>query len=403
MYPLLQGLRVVDVTSIILGPYATLILGDLGADVIKVEGLDGDLTRTIPPHGAPGIGSVFAANNRNKRSLAVDLKHPRGKEIMSRLLASADALVHNMRQEAMDRLGFGYEATAAINPRLVYCAAIGFGSDGPYRGRPAYDDIMQASTGLAGLTQMRDGEPAFAPGVIADKVAGLHVAYATLAALLYRQRHDGKGMLVEVPMFEAVTSFALNEHLMTATYEEAGSMGYHRTMTRNRRPHKTADGWIGVLPYTQAQWTRVLKEIGRPEIAKAAWFLDATERSRCINDLYVILADALEKRPTAEWLRIFERDDIPFGPVNRPEDLLKDPHLQAVGFFEPGYDEPTPMRRAIRQPAVYRGVTRHADQAPPALGEDSRAILVDLGYDRAEIESLQEERIVDLGAEPGSR
>ncbi len=214
MYPLLKGLRIVDITSIVLGPFATQILGDLGAEVIKIEPLEGDMIRTVPPRGAPGIGAIYANNNRNKRSLAVDLKQDSGKDVLRRLIKSADALVHNMRQDALDRLGFGWDAVHALNPRLVYCAALGYGSDGPYSGKPAYDDIMQASAGLATLSAMRDGTPAYHPTVTADKVAALHTVYAVLAALLHRERTGGQGQLVEMPMLEAMVAFTLNEHLM---------------------------------------------------------------------------------------------------------------------------------------------------------------------------------------------
>lgn len=396
MYPLLKGLRIVDITTIILGPFATQILGDLGAEIIKVEALDGDMNRAIPPHGAPGIGCVFANNNRNKRSLAIDLKHESGKEILRRLLKTSDALVHNMRQDALDRLGFGWETVHALNPKLVYCAALGYGSDGPYAGKPAYDDIIQAGSGIAGMAAKRDGAPAYNPTVTADKVAALHTVYAVLAALLYRERTGGQGQLVEMPMLEAMAAFSLNEHLMAATFTPDGSLGYHRTMSRNRKPYKTRDGHVAVLPYTTAQWSRAMKAIGREDIVAEPWFASNVERSKRSDQLYAILDAALPSRTSQEWLTLFEELDIPCGPVNSLEDLLEDPHLQAVGFFEPNYATPTPMVRTLRQPIIYRGVDRVPDIAPPALGGDTKALLAELGYGQSDIATLVETNVVTV-------
>ena len=388
MYPLLAGLRIVDITTIVLGPFATQILGDLGAEVIKIETIGGDMNRAIPPHGAPGIGPAFANNNRNKRSLAVDLKQEAGKEVLRRLIATSDALVHNMRQPALDRLGFSWEAVHAVNPRLVYCAALGYGSDGPYAGKPAYDDIIQAAGGLSGLNQVRDGEPAYHPTVTADKVAALYVVYAVLAALLHRERTGGEGQLVEMPMFEAMAGFVLNEHLMGATFAADGSTGYHRALSRNRKPYRTADGWIAVLPYTAVQWSRALKIVGRQDVCAAAWFSDNAQRSLRSDELYGILATSLGGRTSSQWLEIFEREDIPCGPINTPDALLRDPHLEAVGFFEPHFDTATPVQRTLRQPVLYRGVVREADRMAPPLGADTASLLEDLGYARDAIARL---------------
>ncbi|MDX2155716.1 MAG: CoA transferase [Hyphomicrobiaceae bacterium] len=394
MYPLLKGLRIVDITTILLGPFATQILGDMGADVIKIEAPDGDQNRWNPPFGEPGIGAGFANNNRNKRSLSLDLKREEAKEILRRLIGTADALVHNMRQDALDRLGFGWEACRALNPRLVYCAALGYGSDGPYSGKPAYDDIIQAAGGIAGLTWARDGAPAYHPTVTADKVGALHVVYAVLAALLHRERTGGQGQLVEMPMLEATAAFSLNENLMGATYEDDGALGYHRTMSRNRKPYPTKDGYIALLPYTTAQWRRVLDALGREDITSAAWFESNTERSKRADELYAVLAASLGSRTSVEWLALFERLDVPCGPVHTLSALLDDPHLAAVGFFEPCYSTPTPARRALRQPVLWRGLEREPDRPAPRLGADSATLLAELGYDAAAIASLAQAKVV---------
>lgn len=394
MYPLLKGLRILDITTIILGPFATQILGDMGAEVIKIESIDGDMNRAIPPQGAPGIGGVFANNNRNKRSLAVDLKQEAGKEILRRLIKTADALVHNMRQDALDRLGFDWETVHALNPRLIYCAALGYGSDGPYSGKPAYDDIIQAASGLAGLTERRDGTPAYHPTVTADKVAALHVVYGLLAALYHRERTGGQGQLVEMPMLEAMAAFSLNEHLMGATFDTEGALGYHRTLSRNRKPYKTKDGWVAVLPYTAVQWGRVLEALGRGDVAKAPWFTSNAERSKRSDELYAILNTSLEGRTSAEWLKLFEELDVPCGPVNTLQSLLDDPHLQAVNFFAPDFEGPHPMQRTLRQPVIWRGMTREKDAPPPTLGADSARLLEELGYDSAQVDRMADQRVV---------
>src|SRR6478735_835574 len=293
MIPLLEGLRILDLTAVILGPYATQILGDLGAEVIKIEPPDGDSMRPISPVAAPGLSAVFANCNRNKRSVVLDLKSEAGKAALMKLIPTADALVHNMRQEALDKLGFTYSAVRAANPRIVYAAAVGYGRHGRYAGKPAYDDVIQAASGFAGLFQMRDGQPLYTPSIAADKVSGLHLAYAVLAALLYRERSGKAPGYVEVPMFELMAAFCLSEHLSHATFEDGGKVGYVRVLSRGRTPYRTKDGWVGVLPYTERNWTKILKEIGRPEVAELAWFKDATERSKRVDDLYAILAEEL--------------------------------------------------------------------------------------------------------------
>lgn len=385
MLPLLSGLRIIDLTAIVLGPYATQILGDLGADVIKVEPPDGDSMRAIPPIAEPGLSAVFANNNRNKRSLAIDLKSPDGKDVLRRLISTADALVHNMRQDALDRLGFGYEAVRSTNSKLIYCAAVGFGSAGPYAGRPAYDDVIQAASGLAGLFELRDGVPALAPTIAADKVAGLHLVYAVLAALLHRERTGGEGRYVEVPMFETMASFLLTEHLAAATFEDDGKVGYRRVLSPNRKPYRTRDGWIAVLPYTPAHWKKALPAIGRSDLVNETWLSHQTTLSERMPELYGMLAKVLPQRSSADWLATFGELDIPCAPVNSLPDLMQDPHLQAVRFFEPRFSTPTPIKRALDQPVVVGGIEREQDVAPPRLGSANEALMQELGFSDIEI------------------
>jgi crotonobetainyl-CoA:carnitine CoA-transferase CaiB-like acyl-CoA transferase len=375
MIPLLQGLTIVDMTAIILGPYATQILGDMGATIIKVEPPEGDSMRTIAPVAEPGISAVFANSNRNKKSLMLDLKTETGRTALGYVVKRADALVHNMRQEAVDRLGFGFEAARKINPNLVYCAGVGFGSKGTYAGQPAYDDVIQAASGFAGLFALRDGTPLYAPSIAADKIVGLHLVYATLAALLHRERTGSPPGYVEVPMFEAMAAFSLTEHLGEATFNDDGSIGYPRVLSKDRRPFKTEDGWIGVLPYSLENWSKILREIGRGDIVEQAWFRHPTERSKRIGELYAILADAMLTRTSAHWLALFHKFDIPHAPVRLPSDLMADPHLKATRFFEPDFAEPSAVKRGLRQAVSVDGVTRVPDHPPPRLGEDTEDVL----------------------------
>ncbi len=385
MIPLLKGLRILDLTSVILGPYATQILGDLGAEVIKVEPPEGDSMRPVAPVAAGGVSAIFANNNRNKRSVVLDLKTESGRAALMKLVPTADAFVHNMRQQALDKLGFTYKAVRAANPNIVYAAAVGFGRHGRYAGKPAYDDVIQAASGFAGLFQMRDGAPLYAPSIAADKVSGLHLAYAVMAALLYRERSGKAPGYVEVPMFELMSAFSLSEHLSHATFEEAGKVGYVRVLSPSRRPYKTKDGWVGVLPYTQRNWTKILTEIGRPDVVELPWFRDATERSKRVDELYAILAGALTARSTAEWLATFERLDMPHSPVRTPQELLSDPHLADVGFFATNFAGETPVTRTLRAAVNVEDVATERDLPPPPLGADTADVLRAAGCSEAEI------------------
>jgi crotonobetainyl-CoA:carnitine CoA-transferase CaiB-like acyl-CoA transferase len=390
--PILKNVRILDLTTVILGPYATQTLGDLGADVIKIESPEGDNMRPIAPVAEPTVSALFSNNNRNKRSVVLDLKTEAARRALWALIATADVLVHNMRQEAIDKLGFGFDPVRARNPRLIYCAAVGFGRDGPYAGKPAYDDVIQAESGFAGLFTQRDGAPMYAPSIIADKVVGLHLVSAVLAALFHRERTGTPPDYVEVPMFEVMVAFNLNEHLSGATFGDDTNTGYQRTMTPNRRPYKTADGWIGVLPYTPLHWTKALTEFGLGAVTEEAWFRDPTERSRNFDRLYGFIAEALPKRTSAEWLATFERLDIPCGPVRSVRDLLVDPHLKAVGMFTPNFNAPTKVQRSLRPATTFGGIPTEPHRPPPRLGADTEAVLREAGCSPGEIEAAIKRR-----------
>jgi crotonobetainyl-CoA:carnitine CoA-transferase CaiB-like acyl-CoA transferase len=394
MIPLLRNVRVLEVSTVVMGPLAGQILADLGAEVLKVESLDGDIARASYPQAA-GSGALFVSNNRNKQAIALDLKRPQARAIIERMIARTDILLHNLRPDAAERLGIGFEAASHINNKLIYCSAVGFGEQGPYRNRPAYDDIIQAASGLAAIAP--NEEPRFVPTILADKVSALHAVYGMLAALVAHLRGREGAIRVQVPMFETMAAFVLNEHLAGATFEATGQIGYPRVLSANRRPHRTRDGWIAVLPYTEQNWRRFLGEVGHAEICAEPWFDDAPSRQQHIDDLYKVVASALPERTTAEWIETLSRLDIPCSQINRLEDLLHDPHLEAVGFFNTGPGYPPEIVRALPQPVTFEGVAPRFDHAPPALGAHTREILRACGYDDTEIDRLANDGIIRLG------
>jgi crotonobetainyl-CoA:carnitine CoA-transferase CaiB-like acyl-CoA transferase len=388
MLPLLQGTRVLELGSVVMGPYAGQLLADLGADVVKVEPCEGDIARASQPAGGPDMGALYVNNNRNKRTIAIDLKRPEARQVLTRLIERSDVLLHNMRSNAADRLGVGFEAASAINPQLIYCSATGFGTRGRYRDRPAFDDIVQAASGITRLIDDgANGAPRFVPTIIADKVAALYAAYGILAALVGRANGRTGSIRIEVPMFETLAAFLLNEHLAAATFDRNGNVGYGR-VSENRRPYRTRDGWLAVLPYTQEQWRRFLIEVGRRDVVDESWFAEASQRQSRLEFLYQLIADVMPARDTAEWMTVLERLDIPASPVNRLQDLLNDPHLREAGFFDVGSNYPADIVRMVPQPVHFDGLPVRDDRPPPALGSDTTAILRECGYSDADIADL---------------
>ncbi len=371
----LDGVRVLDLTSVVLGPMATQILADFGADVIKIEAPEGDLMRANGVSRHRGMSSIYLALNRNKRSVVIDLKMPEGAEQLRRLIATADVLVHNMRVSAIERLGFGYAAVAAINPRIVYCVATGFGQDGPHRDRPAFDDIIQAGCGLVGLTAALNAQPDYVPSLIADKTTGLALVNAVLAALFHRERH-GVGQSVEVPMLETMASFALAEHLGGLTFEpQTEPAGYARLMHGGRRPAPTQDGWICALPYTERHWQAFFRSAGREDLAERFAVTDPTQRNANIRALYAAMAEITPARTSAEWMTVFEELDVPATPIYGIDELPRHPHLRAVGLFQhtqhPTEGALVEIRPTTRFSSTPLSLRRHA----PTLGEHTAEVL----------------------------
>ncbi|PSK89661.1 crotonobetainyl-CoA:carnitine CoA-transferase CaiB-like acyl-CoA transferase [Murinocardiopsis flavida] len=384
----LAGVRVLDLTSVLLGPYCTRTLGDMGAEVIKVEPPEGDPVRRLGPARSPGMGGTHLNLNRGKRSVVLDLKRAEARGAALRLAADCDVFVHNMRPSAAARLGLAYADVAAAAPGIVYCAAPGFGTEGPYRDRPAYDDMMQAASGIAAL-QARDGEaPRYVATVLADKVTGLMAATGILGAL-HRQRTTGVGGEVEVPMFETMASFLMAEHLYGAAFEPAlGPVGYQRVTSPHRRPHATADGHIGVMPYTDRHWAAFFHAADRPDLAADPRFRDLAGRTAHIDALYEEVGAIVRTRPTAEWLRILRAADVPVSDVVAPADLLDDDHLRAVGLFETAAHPTEGAVRTVRGPVRFGADPAPAPPHAERLGESTAEILRAAGLDDAAIARL---------------
>jgi crotonobetainyl-CoA:carnitine CoA-transferase CaiB-like acyl-CoA transferase len=384
----LAGIKVVDLTTVVLGPLATQILGDLGAEVIKIESPDGDIMRYAGPARHREMGHVFLNLNRNKRSLVLDLKQEAAAPVLLALVRQSDVLMHNMRPQAMTRLGFGWDRLREANPRLVYCSAHGYGQDGPFADRPAFDDIIQGGCGLVALEMATGGEARFVPTLIGDKTVGLTMVYAVIAALLQRMR-TGEGQAVEVPMLETMTAFVMAEHMGGLTFDPPiGPPGYSRMLAPDRRPHRTADGHICILPYTDRHWKDFFRIAGRPELADDPRLADAQTRSRYVAELYVLIAECVRDAPTAFWLDKLKSADIPCGPVNALAALPADEHLAAVDMF-PRSDHPSEgVIRVVRPPVRFGDADCTLRRPAPRLGQHSREILKEAGFGDREIDDL---------------
>lgn len=374
---MLEGVRIIDLTTVVFGPYATQLLADMGAEVIKVEALSGDAMRHM---GRSAKTRRMAAPhfllNRGKRSVALDLKTPEDAEVMTALLKSADVFIHNVREKPIEKLGFGYDAVKAINPGIIYAHCVGFGSDGPYAGLQAYDDVIQAASGTASLLPRVDGNPAprYFPSLIADKVAGLYATQAVLAAVVHKLR-TGKGQHIEIPMFESFSHFMLLEHMYGAVFDPpTAPAGYPRQIEPRRQPFPTKDGYISIVPYTADAFVRLFQVLGAPEFLNDEKFATARAQTENINLMYAEVARLTPAKTTAEWLDVLSAAQLPAMKVADVQDMLDDPHLKAVNFFrkrehatEGGYYE-------MPLPTVFSDAARRELSPPPGLGEHSDEI-----------------------------
>ncbi len=378
----LAGIRIVDMTTVVFGPYCTQILADLGADVIKVEPQEGDTVRTIGvPTKTAKMGPVHLRLNRGKRSVAWDLRSDTGRNAVRRLIRTADVFIHNIRPEAIQRLGLDEAAVRELRPDIIYVHCTGFGLDGPYAGLQAYDDIIQAASGATSLLPRVDGnpQPRYLPMLFADKVSGLHAAYATLAAVITRLR-DGQGQLVEVPMFECISSFNLLEHLCDETFDPpTGRWGYARQLNPARQPLATQDGYISIAPYVEDRWVRFFNAAGHAEVLQDPRFATPALRNASTSQMYEVAATFMREKTTAEWLRILKEVNVPAIHVNEIGQVLDDPHLQAVGLFE-RREHPSEGGYIEVRPPVRFGGFEYPDRAhAPCIGQHTEEIDRELG------------------------
>jgi crotonobetainyl-CoA:carnitine CoA-transferase CaiB-like acyl-CoA transferase len=372
----LRGVRVLDLTTVVMGPSATQILGDLGADVVKVETQTGDTMRLIGPWRHEGMGPLFLQSNRNKQSVVLDLKTPEGKQAIIWLANRADVLVSNVRPQGLARLGLDYDSVRAGNDRIIYCVAVGYGSDGPQSGKPVYDDLMQAASGIAGLFRAVDGAPRYAPLNICDRVVGLYVANAITSAL-YHRAMTGEGQAIEVPMFETMAQLVLADHMGGCAFAPPlGPMGYKRLLSRSRGPYATKDGDLSLVVYTDRHWRDFTRLVGCPDLMdNDERFRSQESRTRHAEEVGNFLADQLRARGNSEWLEALRQIDIPACPVNSIEELFEDPHLKAVGLFEE-IDHPTEGRVMVsRHPVRYSRSPASIRRLAPNLGEHTAEVL----------------------------
>ncbi len=387
----LKGFRILDLTTVLFGPFGTQTLGDWGAEIIKVESLTGDTWRNSGQFRNRGMSGQFMAVNRNKRSIALDLKKPEGKEVLRRIIPTVDALVSNIRPAGLARLGFGYEACKALNPKLVYASATGFGQDGPWAARPAFDEIIQAASGFASAMGT-DEEPAFVPSLIGDKLCGMALTSAVTAALLHRER-TGEGQMVEVPMLETLAAFNSIEMFGGQAFvPPIGPSGYKRM--KARRPVRTKDGWLTMLPYSGENWCAFFEAVGHPECIAEFSVRDPVARARNIDLIYDRMRDIAPSRTTAEWEELLLSIDVPHTSFARLTEVAEQPHLKAVGMF-PVMEHPTEGKLLqARPPARFSASPAGVHRMAPLLGEHTREILREAGYDDDAIGALVETKAV---------
>ncbi len=386
----LTGVRVLDLTSVVMGPYATSVLAELGADVVKIEPPGGEVMRKSGPMRHPDMGHFYLAINRNKRSAVLDLKRPEALQVLLRMAAASDVLVYNIRPQAMERLGLGYAVLRETNPRLLYVGAYGFSQKGPYAARPAYDDLIQGMAGIPWLSQQAGADkPRYAPMVLVDRMVGLQLANAITTGLYYRER-SGHGQRIDVPMFEGMLSVVLGEHLAGRAFEPAvGPTGYQRSLAEDRRPYRTKDGWLCAMVYNDKQWRSFFEVIGRPEVfSDDERFHSQNSRLTHIDHVYGFLADVLGTRTTDDWLRLFERADIPASRMYDIDAILTDEHVRATGFVRE-VDHPTEGKlRVTAIPTEWsESAPQHRSHAP-LPGENTFDVLREFSITEDEIEKL---------------
>jgi crotonobetainyl-CoA:carnitine CoA-transferase CaiB-like acyl-CoA transferase len=385
----LDGIRVIDLSSLFVGPICSMMLAELGADVIKVERPVGDITRQLLPHGHPGFGPLFLAVNGGKRSIVLDLGTDQARDVLYRLLGDADVLIHNALPRTAAKLGIDLESVRSVSKDIVYVAITGYGDGGPYSGKPAYDDVIQAEVGIAALQGAGTGVPEYIRSIFCDKVSGIVGAYAVLAGIFERYR-GGEPVEIQVPMFEIMSSFVLIEHLFDGTYGDNEPTGYSRVLSPHRKPYRAADGYVAIVPYNDNDWQRLFGILGREDLLDDPRFESAGARAGNIDLLYALLEREAPSKTVQEWVDALEAASIPVAPVRGLADLVADPHLNAVRMFESlDHPEAGPIRRTRRGPKLGSAAASEL-RRPPSLGEHTHEVLEDAGFSEDEISKLIE-------------
>ncbi|GAA1456999.1 CaiB/BaiF CoA transferase family protein [Williamsia maris] len=375
---LLAGIRVIEFASVIMAPYATRQLGDLGADVIKIEPPGGDMTRSMGETRHPGMSGATLNLNRNKRSVVIDAKAPHGREAIEALVATADVFITNVRPQAMERLGLTAEALRAINPRLIYARGQGFRSDSPLRDRAAYDDIIQAASGLVSLNHQVSGEPYFVPTVLADKICGMQIAQSVLAALVYRDR-TGEGQDIEVPMVDTMLAFNLVEHLAAATLDPEAPFGYRRALSTTRKAQRTADGWMCILPYNDRNWRDFFTFVDRADLIDDARFRSMATRADNADDLYRLVAELTPARTSAQWQEFCDRVSIPAAPVLDLKAATETDYAVTGGLVVDAEHPTEGTYRLVADPIRYSVDPNPSMRHCPSIGEHTDEVLAEIG------------------------
>ena len=384
----LSGLKVLELTSVVLGPWAAQTMADMGANVIKIEAPFGDSNRQLGASRNPGMAALYLSNNRNKRSLVLDLKQESARDALLTIVKDCDVFLHNNRPQVMTKLRLEYEDIKSVNENIIYCGTYGYSKDGPYGEKGALDDSIQAASGIAALNELVLGEPRYLPTVVADKTTAITVVYSILAALFHRER-TGVGQEIEVPMFETMVSFVMAEHIWGEVFEpKLGEAGYTRLMSHHRKPYKTKDGYIAVLPYMNNHWQTFCEKAEREDLIEDERFKDLSSRVKNIDDTYSETGKILATKTTQEWLDIFAQTKVPVIVVNSLEDLFHDPHLEAVDFWQ-SYEHPTEGQLKMPGfPSKFSKTPASIRKHAPKLGEHSKEILTEAGIDEETINKM---------------
>jgi crotonobetainyl-CoA:carnitine CoA-transferase CaiB-like acyl-CoA transferase len=397
----LNGVKIIDFSNMLMAPYTTQILGDMGADVIKVEAPGGDPVRGIGPQRNAGMGAIYLNCNRSKRSIQLDVKHPEGFKAIMALLDTADVLVYNRRPQVMERLGLSYEVVKKKNPKIIYAGLYGFKQNGPYGHKPAFDDLIQGAVSIPWLSHMADGsDPIYAPTAIVDRGVGLW-AVGQINAALFHQSRTGQGQRIDLPMFEMMASFVLGDHMGGHTFEPPiGPVGYKRMLNPDRRPYKSSDGYICVMVYTDKHWRSFFEALGQKEkFDSDPRYESMATRTANIADIYKELATVLTTRTTEEWLKFFDEADIPAMPLHTPDTLLADPHLAATGFFSKIEHPSEGQLRDMAVPSTWSETQPSPSRHAPRLGEHSREVLAEAGYSEEKIDDLVKVGVINATIE----